>query len=338
MKLLLRIAAGTVMAALMLPAAAWPQDWRLAPTFGGETLGTAMGGFVSVDLAAGGDIPANRAIGGTCVGTIANAPDFRLTLSGTGRGTLDMVVVSNEDTTLVVRAPNGNFLCVDDSVGSLNPYLAITDAAAGDYNVWVGTYTQVPGYFPPATLAIEFAVAGGASSATAAETEMDEGGYYYNDGGTAAGPVTLAEIERQIGLGTILPDTLMWREGMSDWAAAQTLDPVTPLFSSGPPPLPPEPEEEEESGPPPLPPGPDDAADAGHRAAIMAACRVVAENEMQGRMEEGEAACECIVDRLLAGNVDDTLLTRFADDFMGAADALETADADLFREIDQQCF
>ncbi|MEQ9813606.1 MAG: DUF4339 domain-containing protein, partial [Azospirillaceae bacterium] len=309
MKQLLMVAATTAMAGFIHAPAAWPQDWRLAPTFGAHTIDTASGGFLNVDLAAGGDIPAQRSIGGNCVGTIANAPDFRVTLSGGGSGSLDMTALSNEDTTLVVRAPNGDFLCVDDSPGSLNPFLAIADAAAGDYHVWVGTYIQVPGYFPPATLAIEFVADGGRRDTIggADETDRNEGGYYYNDNGTPTGPVTLAEIERQIDLFYIAPDTLMWRDGMSDWAAAETIESVAPLFRVGPPPLPPEPEaEEEESGPPPLPPGPDDEADSGHRAAIMAACRVVAETEMEGRMDEGEAACDCIVDRLLAGNLDDT--------------------------------
>ena len=64
---------------------------------------------------------------------------LRLRLVGR-RQVLELVGRGNGDTTLLVRAPDGSFLCADDADGSrnLNPLLAITKPAAGRYLVWVG--------------------------------------------------------------------------------------------------------------------------------------------------------------------------------------------------------
>ncbi len=53
-----------------------------------------------------------------------------------------MFFESNVDTTLVVRAPDGSFLCDDDMSGSenINPSLRLTPAD-GKYRVWVGSFS-----------------------------------------------------------------------------------------------------------------------------------------------------------------------------------------------------
>ena len=42
--------------------------------------------------------------------------------------------------------------------------------------------------------------------------------WFYESGGQRQGPVEAAEFERLISTGTIKPETLVWREGMADWA------------------------------------------------------------------------------------------------------------------------
>jgi hypothetical protein len=50
------------------------------------------------------------------------------------------MVEARGDTTLLVRAPDGSFLCADDANGAenLNPLLTIPEPAEGRYLVWLG--------------------------------------------------------------------------------------------------------------------------------------------------------------------------------------------------------
>lgn len=48
--------------------------------------------------------------------------------------------------------------------------------------------------------------------------------WHYARGGTAHGPIDQSEFETLIKNHTIRPDTLVWREGMKDWVALETLD------------------------------------------------------------------------------------------------------------------
>jgi hypothetical protein len=40
----------------------------------------------------------------------------------------------------LINTPNGRWYCDDDSGGSLNPKVQITNPQSGRYDVWVGTY------------------------------------------------------------------------------------------------------------------------------------------------------------------------------------------------------
>ncbi len=51
---------------------------------------------------------------------------------------------SSEDTTLLVVGPDGAIQCNDDTYG-LDPALALSPAAAGDYAIWVGVYSDQAG-------------------------------------------------------------------------------------------------------------------------------------------------------------------------------------------------
>jgi hypothetical protein len=76
-----------------------------------------------------------------CTGFISAAPSFRFEWTG-GSDLLIAFFESNVDTTLMLRTPDGNFICDDDFAGSenINPSVTITPAA-GIYNVWVGSFS-----------------------------------------------------------------------------------------------------------------------------------------------------------------------------------------------------
>ena len=102
---------------------------RLAPGFSPNPL--------LVDLVAGGPAEAER-FGTSCVGHVAEAPDFALDWAG--GSDLSIVVVSDADTTLVVIGPDGQVWCDDDSGGDVNPGVRLNGAPAGRYQIWVGSY------------------------------------------------------------------------------------------------------------------------------------------------------------------------------------------------------
>ncbi len=64
--------------------------------------------------------------------------------------------------------------------------------------------------------------------------------YHFAINGAAAGPYTPTQIKTKITQGEITPETLTWREGMSGWEAAASLDELEHLFVASPPPLPPQ--------------------------------------------------------------------------------------------------
>lgn len=86
---------------------------------------------------AGGSINATP-LGLDCAGYITPAPDIRLNWSGSD-GLLRIFFVGNGDATLVVRAPDGRFLCNDDSFGLLMPSIDLASAPAGTYLIWLGS-------------------------------------------------------------------------------------------------------------------------------------------------------------------------------------------------------
>ena len=87
----------------------------------------------------GGQLHANR-LGGDCRGWIAGQPDHIMTLQN-NFSFFRVFVRSQEDTTLVIRAPNGQFYCDDDTNG-LNPAIERNRWRRGTYRVWVGSYSE----------------------------------------------------------------------------------------------------------------------------------------------------------------------------------------------------
>lgn len=57
--------------------------------------------------------------------------------------------------------------------------------------------------------------------------------WFYADGGAECGPVSSNELKRMAESGTVSPETLIWKEGYSDWVPAKN---VQGLFPASPPP------------------------------------------------------------------------------------------------------
>lgn len=125
------------------------QDLSAPATYGSVSL---TSGFTpdpySVQLTAGGSIDAST-VNPSCVGKIANAPDFELTYTS-GSFPLIISVASESDTTLVINAADGSWHCIDD-VDGFNPKVTFPTPASGVYDIWVGTYGDA---LAPATLNI----------------------------------------------------------------------------------------------------------------------------------------------------------------------------------------
>ncbi|WP_203293103.1 peptidase S1 [Maricaulis parjimensis] len=133
---------------LLALAAAAPAS---AQTFGSVNL---RAGFTPdpwrTNITSGGTIQASNLFS-NCRGWVADAVDFAVYYQA-GSFNLTISANSNADTTLIVRAPDGQFYCDDDSGPGLNPAITINRPQSGAYSVWVGSYRQ--GEYAQATLSI----------------------------------------------------------------------------------------------------------------------------------------------------------------------------------------
>lgn len=120
-------------------------DFSLEPAYGAIDL---VSGFTpdphTVAIDAGGTIDASVLGQPGCVGRIARAPDFRLNWTA-GSGSLPLIfsVAADADTTLVINDAQGNWVCDDDGgEAGLNPSIRFDSPASGQYDIWVGTYSE----------------------------------------------------------------------------------------------------------------------------------------------------------------------------------------------------
>jgi hypothetical protein len=90
---------------------------------------------------AGGFTMANT-LNRNCRGRIPDAPQHTVTLQNDFRY-LRVLVHSTEDTTLVIRQPDGTYRCEDDSEG-LNPIVGGA-FGPGEYQIFIGTFTGSQG-------------------------------------------------------------------------------------------------------------------------------------------------------------------------------------------------
>ena len=128
-------------------------DYTADPNYGE---GNLSAGYVpdpySVGLTSGGDVDVSY-LGGGCSGYATSNPDFRLNYAAGGSSLLRFYFIgSNGDTTMVVNDPYGNYYCVDDSFGTLNPTIDFSNPTGGTYDVWIGSYAS--GTFVSGTLYI----------------------------------------------------------------------------------------------------------------------------------------------------------------------------------------
>jgi hypothetical protein len=101
--------------------------------------------FVSVQ--AGGSVDASL-LSSQCVGFINDQPVVTVKLAN-AVPYAEVFFMSDSDPTLVVLTPDGRLLCNDDwHKDVLDPAVELTDAAAGVYKIWVGSYAKnqlIPG-------------------------------------------------------------------------------------------------------------------------------------------------------------------------------------------------
>lgn len=111
--------------------------------------------FGSISLAAGfsddpyttqitsGGIVNAYSISDGCTGHVGDTPDFRLNWTGK---TAELRIFFEadydfEDSTIIIKLPNGQYLCNDDaSDEGLDPMVIIAGASTGVYDIWVGSY------------------------------------------------------------------------------------------------------------------------------------------------------------------------------------------------------
>lgn len=117
------------------PPPAPPDALQLPPAFGSVDM--LAGEQRSQDVHAGGGFDASR-IGATCgIGFITEQPTFALRYRAGGLP-LHISAGSLADTTLIVRGPDGSWLCNDDAEG-YNPRVSWESPASGTYLIWVGS-------------------------------------------------------------------------------------------------------------------------------------------------------------------------------------------------------
>ena len=141
----LKLTASASAAALVLAlnASAFAQSFQGEPAYGMLSL---QSGSVETGVRAGGAWYAEHLSQG-CSGYITETPTLAVNFSGDED--LYLSAGADEDTTLIVRAPDGSVHCDDDGAENFNPGLVFAKAEAGVYEIWLGTYSAGIGT-PPA--------------------------------------------------------------------------------------------------------------------------------------------------------------------------------------------
>lgn len=119
-------------------------DWTTPGVFGNVSLSAGFDPDPhEVSVMAGGPVWLEHELGSECVGHVnAAQPDVVLDYTA-GEWPLYIYAESEEDTTLIVRAPDGEWYCSDDDRG-LDPGLVFGAPDSGRYAIWVGTYSESP--------------------------------------------------------------------------------------------------------------------------------------------------------------------------------------------------
>ncbi len=78
----------------------------------------------------------------------------------------------------------------------------------------------------------------GANQPSASPPPLPQNGFFLGIGGQQQGPFDLAALSARARDGSLTRSTLVWRPGMGNWVAAETVPELQALFASVPPPLP----------------------------------------------------------------------------------------------------
>jgi hypothetical protein len=122
-------------------------DYAASPNFGEEDLSPD---FVpdpfEAEVVAGGTVDvAALDLGIDCTGYASSAPDLRINWAESS-GEVRIFFVADddaEDTVLIVSDPSESWFCNDDFSGSTyDPMVTFDSAAAGQYDIWVATYSE----------------------------------------------------------------------------------------------------------------------------------------------------------------------------------------------------
>ena len=139
-------------------AAAVAAQFRLTPRTSRSHFGTVLrvGAEVAAPtrrtLTSGGNLNVqSMELGAACRGYVTDRPDVIVHYTQPGPR-LRFAVRGGGDTTLIVHTPDGRWLCDDDGGGDLNPLIEHLEPAAGQYDVWVGSYRI--GEYHPASLSV----------------------------------------------------------------------------------------------------------------------------------------------------------------------------------------
>jgi len=118
-------------------------DYTANPNYGEANLSA---GFTpdpfSIGITSGGDVDVSY-LGGGCSGFASVSADLRVNFGGGGAALLRFYFIgSNGDPTMVINDPYGNYYCVDDSFGTVNPTIDFNNPAGGTYDIWIGSYAS----------------------------------------------------------------------------------------------------------------------------------------------------------------------------------------------------
>lgn len=98
-----------------------------------------VSGATSTSSVSFSELGLRAANSGSCRGYGTAQPDYILDVQAT-LATLNLNVTSDGDPTLVIHHA-GQYWCSDDDGDGLNPAIQLTNAEAGQYDVWVGSYS-----------------------------------------------------------------------------------------------------------------------------------------------------------------------------------------------------
>ncbi|MFT6661642.1 MAG: hypothetical protein ACJA0K_001635 [Maricaulis maris] len=91
---------------------------------------------------AGGELQLDRFADGMCWGQADRAPDVWVDYAGSDTFDLYFSMQAEQDTTIAVQSPDGDWHCDDDSAENLNPGVQISDPLPGRYAVWAARYSS----------------------------------------------------------------------------------------------------------------------------------------------------------------------------------------------------